>query len=54
MLSREKVMEKQRSRADWLKEGDRNTAFFQAKSREHAKCNHITSLLKPDGERVTE
>jgi hypothetical protein len=54
MLSREEVMEKQRSRVDWLKEGDRNTAFFQAKSRERAKCNHITSLLKPDGERVTE
>jgi hypothetical protein len=54
MLSREEVMEKQRSRVDWLKEGDRNIPFFQAKSQERAKCNHISSLLKPDGERVTE
>jgi hypothetical protein len=32
LLSREEVMEKQRSHADWLREGDLNTAFFQAKS----------------------
>lgn len=42
-------MEKQRSHADWLREGDLNTAFFQAKSWERAKCNHITSLMRIDG-----
>jgi hypothetical protein len=54
MLSREEEMEKQRSRVDWLREGDRNTAFFQAKARERAKHNHITSLDRGDGLVVTE
>jgi len=28
LLTREEIMEKQRARIEWLKEGDRNTAFF--------------------------
>lgn len=42
-LSREEAMEKQRSRALWPTEGDRNTTFFQAKAKkDHAliKLNH--------------
>jgi hypothetical protein len=54
LLSREEVMEKQRSCIDWLREGDHNTAFFQAKSRERAKGNHINSLYRDDGTMVTE
>lgn len=33
---------------DWLKEGDRNTAFFQAKSRARAWSNKIVSLKRDD------
>lgn len=53
LLSREEIMFKQRSRLDWLKEGDRNTAFFHAKSRERAQTNRISALRKEDGTAVT-
>ena len=49
LLSREECMEKQRSQIEWLKEGDRNTAFFQAKSKERAKTNRIMALRREDG-----
>jgi hypothetical protein len=49
ILSREEVMEKQRSRIQWLKEGDRNTSFFQAKSRARVKRNKISALKRDDG-----
>jgi hypothetical protein len=39
LLAREEMMEKQRSRITWLKEGDRNTKLFQAKSKERTKTN---------------
>jgi hypothetical protein len=42
-------MEKQCARIDWLKEGDRNTAFFQSKSKERARINQITALKRADG-----
>jgi hypothetical protein len=46
-------MEKQRSRIEWLREGDRNTSFFQAKSRERAHSNRILALKREDGSIVT-
>jgi len=53
LLTREEIMEKQRSRIEWLKDGDRNTAFFQAKSRERARTNRITALRRDDGSTAT-
>ena len=47
-------MERQRSRLDWLRDGDRNTVMFQAKSQARAKRNKITSLKKADGGLATK
>ena len=54
LLSREEIMEKQRARLDWLKDGDINTAFYQVKARERARVNRITSLRTEDGGVVTQ
>jgi len=53
LLAREEIMEKQRSRLSWLKDGDRNTKFFQAKAKERAKTNHISALRTVNGDLVT-
>ena len=42
-------MEKQRARVDCLRDGDRNTALFQAKSRARAQRNKISTLKREDG-----
>jgi hypothetical protein len=54
MLSREEIMERQRARLDWLKDGDRNTSMFQAKSWARAKRNKIMALKREDGSMATE
>jgi hypothetical protein len=36
LLAREDAMMKQRSRIQWLKEGDMNTGVFHARARERA------------------
>lgn len=47
-------MEKQRSRMEWLREGDLNTAVFQAKAKERARSNRIKMLRRADGSTVTQ
>jgi hypothetical protein len=53
LMSREESLEKQRSRALWLKDGDRNTSFFHAKAKERAQRNKIKLLRRGDGSIIT-
>ena len=49
VLAREEAMEKQRSRVQWLHEGDWNTIFFQAKVKQCSRTNKIRALRRADG-----
>lgn len=54
MLAREETMERQRSRISWLREGDRNTASFQAKAHARNQTNKITVLKDDTGREFIE
>ena len=45
---------RQRAHVRWLKEGDRNTAFFHAACSERRRCNKIGRIQKDDGSWVEE
>ncbi|KAL9689163.1 hypothetical protein QQ045_033596 [Rhodiola kirilowii] len=49
-LEREELWWKQRSRAEWLKNGDRNTSYFHAKASQRKKRNRIERLKNNIGE----
>ena len=48
--SKEETLARQRSRANWLKAGDRRTGFFQARAATRKSINRIHSLQTVDGE----
>jgi hypothetical protein len=49
LFHREEVMWRQRSRVQWLAEGDRNTRFFHLRASKRKKKNRICRLKRPDG-----
>jgi hypothetical protein len=49
LLLKEEIMAKQRSRADWLRAGDRNTGFFHAQASARRTRNRIVVLEKENG-----
>lgn len=50
LLYREELLWLQRSRVDWLKDGDRNTKFFQRKAVWRARKNKVKRLIDDNGE----
>ena len=48
-LHQEEVWLRQRSRVPWLREGDRNTSYFQAQAAQRKRINRIQGLCRSDG-----
>ena len=48
----EEIFWKQKSRVDWLQEGDRNTAFFHNTVKACRSGNSITSLVSTFGDQL--
>ncbi|KAL9659189.1 hypothetical protein QQ045_018665 [Rhodiola kirilowii] len=51
---REELLWRQRSRAEWLLKGDRNTNFFHVRASHGKKVNRIDKLRNDEGEWLTE
>jgi hypothetical protein len=49
VLYQEEVWIKQRARVNWLKAGDRNTAYFHAQAAKRKRINSISTLQRDDG-----
>lgn len=53
IFAREEIYYRQRSRVDWLKEGDQNTKYFQGRASHRKRKNTVRALRKDDGSRCT-
>ncbi|GJT41193.1 reverse transcriptase [Tanacetum coccineum] len=49
LYAREEIMWRQRSRIQWLKEGDKNTHFFHARASSRRNQNNLLKLQNDDG-----
>jgi hypothetical protein len=49
ILGSEETMMRQRSRVQWLREGDRNRSFFHKKAKERGRQNRIGPMTNQDG-----
>jgi hypothetical protein len=54
LLEGEEMWWKQRSRADWLQHGDKNTKYFHMKASQRRKRNRITELKDNNGHVVRD
>ena len=53
LLAKEERLWRQRSRADWLKAGDRNTRYFHCRATQRQRRNHVSRLKSSDGSWTT-
>ncbi|KAL9670598.1 hypothetical protein QQ045_008151 [Rhodiola kirilowii] len=53
-FAREELLWLQRSRVDWLREGDSNTRFFHTRASQRKKKNTITKIKGPNDRWITE
>uniref|UniRef100_A0A2N9FN80 Protein kinase domain-containing protein n=1 Tax=Fagus sylvatica TaxID=28930 RepID=A0A2N9FN80_FAGSY len=49
LLAKEERLWRQRSRAEWLKAGDRNTRYFHCRATQRQRRNHVYRLKSPTG-----
>ncbi|XP_074271510.1 uncharacterized protein LOC141595441 [Silene latifolia] len=50
LMKQEETFWRQRSRAMWLKDGDKNTSFFHRRATQRKEKNHIAKIVTDDGQ----